>query len=208
MDVTEITAVRSGVRHRVRTAIAHRSGPPSLGAQLALTAGAFLLGAVIAGLLFVGAWRHTAAEGDVARAEQHEVAQRLQIATAKVETLARAAAAARADAARAAQRVRTTRERLGALDRRDRRVASGVAAGADGLAGAAADLERRTTKLRSALASISDYLAGGSAVDPAFVQAQIRYVMASAAEAGSNASSVAADAARVQSAAAALRRRP
>ncbi|HET6943911.1 MAG TPA: hypothetical protein VFI01_01050, partial [Gaiellaceae bacterium] len=72
MDVTEITAIRSGIRAHLHRWIARPVAPPTLRALVALLLSAFLLGGVLAALLFVGVWRHTAAEGDRARSAQLE----------------------------------------------------------------------------------------------------------------------------------------
>jgi hypothetical protein len=204
VDITEVTAVRSGLGRRLARALAARSGPPSLRAQLVLVLAAFLLGGVLAGLLFVGVWRHTAAEGDVARAGQQEAARQLRLAQTKLDGVVADLAAARKRAATSAKTLRTTRVELASLHRRQARAAAALAGPLAGVAGDAAALERRAAKLRQALASVADYLHGTS-VDPAFAEAQVRYVISSTSAAEQAASAVAAQAARASEAAAKLR---
>ena len=64
VDVTEITAVRGGPLSRARRRLSLPAAPPSPRAVLVLLVLAFLLGGVLSALLFVGVWRHTAADAD------------------------------------------------------------------------------------------------------------------------------------------------
>ncbi|HZT46009.1 MAG TPA: hypothetical protein VFA24_07495 [Gaiellaceae bacterium] len=208
VDITEITAVRSGLRRRIGHALSVRSGPPSLRAQIVLLLSAFLLGGVLSGLLFVGVWRHTAAAGDVAREEQLATAQRLRLAAAKLSAQARELHAAQAKLAATSRAARTTRARLSAVEARDRRVAAALGSHVDAIVQSSGSVERRVTKLRTALTSIANYVGSASStgVDPAFVEAQVRYVIASTAAAEQAAGALAQDAQHAQAAAAALGR--
>jgi chromosome segregation ATPase len=209
MDITEITDVRSGLARRLGRALTERSGPPSLRAQLVLLLSAFLLGGVATGLLFVGIWRHTAAEGDAARTQQLQAARRLHAVNTKLAALTTDLQAAQARVAHASRDLRATRTELASLRRREARLTPALAAHVDGVVDNAAAVAHRTTKLRTALSSIAAYLHDASAngVDPAFVETQVRYVIASTSAAESSAAAVSADAARAQAAVAQLRRK-
>jgi hypothetical protein len=202
VEVTDVTLIQRALRRR--------GGPPSLRAQVVLLTSAFLLGGVLAGLLFVGVWRHTAAEGDDARAAQLEASQRLRVTEQKLADLARDLAAARAGAARTGAALRASQQRAAALQRQATRAGAALDAPLGDVAANANALAARTKKLRSALTTISAYLGSSSAggIDPAFLDAQIAYVADSAAVAERTAASVAGGAAQAQHAAAQLRRKP
>src|SRR5580765_5639916 len=62
-------------------------GPASKGAQLFMFVSALLCGAALAGLLFVGVWRHTAGEAARTRAAQQNDQQALHASRRTVEAL-------------------------------------------------------------------------------------------------------------------------
>lgn len=180
-------------------ALAGRSGPMSMRAQVALVGSAFLLGAVASGLVFVGVWKHTAAQGDAASAVAAATKRQLhgtqatlgrtqsELARARttLRALRTAAAASTARAAQAEAQLRSAR--TGALP------ALGDAASQ---AGAVA---RRSAQLRSALSTLREYLRSSPAgVDPAYVATQVDYLIQSnnAVAAGAAAVEQSAEAAR------------
>lgn len=204
--MTEITAIRSGLRDRVRRQLAQRSGPPSLRAQVALLTSAFLLGGVLAALLFVGVWRHTAAEGDRARTAQLQSRQELQTTRTRLARSESELAAAQT----ALTKLRRDRQLLGreatTLRRVNTRAQRSLAPRLQGVSAGADRLGHQTAKLGSALATLRDYLRNASAtgVDPAFLEAQVSYLIGSAGAARATAGAIAADAGRASTAAASL----
>lgn len=179
------------VMHTIRRSA--RSAPPSARAQILLVASAFLSGAALAGLLFVGIWRHTAADGDRAKAQwvsaQHAAAAARQRATVlatqltqeRVETLAVQRRIVTAQRAFTKQR-----DALAALDRSltPRLTATQRATSA---------LARKLSALQSELAALQSYVRapGATGLDSRYLLTQLRYLSASAAEAISAASGAA-----------------
>lgn len=159
------------------------TAPPSLRALILLVASAFLSGTVLAGLLFVGIWRHTAADGEraqagqaaahrIAVAAQHRVAQLTEQVDRQQGALV--AARRRAAAARAA---------VAALDRAlPPRLAS--------IGASTHTLATKLSALRSELAALQSYLRqpGPTGVDAGYLLTQVRYISASAAAVTSAAS--------------------
>lgn len=208
MDFTEITTIGGSLPQRLRRSLALRGGPPSLRAQLALLASAFLLGGVVAGLLFVGVWRHTSAQGDDARAAQLAAAQRLQLVQTKLTQVQTDLAETKRDAASTRRALRTARGEAAVLRRRTTRTAAAIRAPLADVTTNAAALTRRAAKLRAALATMTSYLQSASAtgVDPAFLEAQLRYVSTSTDAAAQTAAALAHGATQAEQAAAQLRR--
>ena len=206
MEVTEITAVRSSLAQRLAHPLKERSGPPSLRAQLVLVLAAILLGAVLAGLLFVGVWRHTATEGDTARAAQLATKQQLS----SVQTQLKAARAQLATANTATRRVRTqlhvVQTQRNALRKQNTRAVARLRTPIGSLVGNGGALQHQLSKLSSELSTIQTYLAAATAtgVDPAFIAAQVKYLQSSAGAAEQAATALAQQAARAQAAAKAL----
>lgn len=210
MEVTEITAVRTGLAQRLARPLRERSGPPSLRAQLVLVTAAMMLGAVLAGLLFVGVWRHTANESDAAHAAQLATKQQLrtvqtQLASARTQLLAANAAARRVRAQlHAAQTERT------ALRKQNTRAAKRLSSPIGSLVGSGGSLQHQLSKLSSELSTIQTYLTAATAtgVDPAFIAAQVKYLQSSAGAAEEAATALAQQAARAQAAAKELNSSP
>jgi chromosome segregation ATPase len=203
VEVSEITAVRTSLARRLARPLRERSGPPSLRAQLVLMLAAMLLGAVLAGLLFVGVWRHTATEGDAARAAQ--LATKQQLRTAQIQLKS-----ARAQLVTASAATRHVRAQLhvaqaqgAALRKQNTRAAARLAAPVGSLVASGASLQHQLSKLSSELSTIQTYLTAATAtgVDPAFISAQVKYLQTSAGAAEQAASALAQQAARAQAAA-------
>jgi chromosome segregation ATPase len=206
VDITEITAVRTSLAQRLARPLRERSGPPSLRAQLVLVFAAMLLGAVLAGLLFVGVWRHTASESDAARAAQLATKQQLR----SVQTELKAARAQLATANTATRRVRAqlhvAQAQRAALRKANTRAAARLSAPIGSLVGNGGALQHQLSKLSSELSTIQTYLTASTAtgVDPAFIAAQVKYLQSSAGSAEEAATALAQQAARAQAAAKAL----
>jgi chromosome segregation ATPase len=206
VDITEITAVRTSLAQRLARPLRERSGPPSLRAQLVLVFAAMLLGAVLAGLLFVGVLRHTASESDAARAAQLATKQQLR----SVQTELKAARAQLATANTATRRVRAqlhvAQTQRAALRKANTRAAARLSAPIGSLVGNGGALQHQLSKLNSELSTIQTYLTAATAtgVDPAFIAAQVKYLQSSAGSAEEAATALAQQAARAQAAAKAL----
>ena len=141
---------------------------------------ALLLGGVLASLLFVGIWRHTAADGDRARAAQLADRQQLLATQRKLASL---------EAWRASERVALTNARLaqaGAaaeltqLRRLHRTIGSKLRSQLQALAATTGTLAHDTSSLKSEIAALRAYLRSASppGVESGFVDAQIRYLVA------------------------------
>ena len=209
MDTSEIARTQVGAVARVRRRVGHRpAAPASLRAQIVLTVSALRLGGVVGALLFVGVWRRTAAEGDRARVAQLASSQALQTAHAKLARSEADSAAARA----ALATLRTERGVLAAevakLHRVDTHVAKSLPPHLQAIGGQADVLTRELVKLGTALTTLSDYLHNASAtgVDPAFLDAQVRYLIGSTAATKATAANLVAQAQQARAAAAALHR--
>jgi hypothetical protein len=209
VDASEITRTQVGAGTRGRRRRGHRpAAPASLRAQIVLTVSALLLGGVLGALLFVGGWRRTAAEGDRARAAQIESTQALQTARAKlVRSEAESTALSAALATLRTQRGALAAE-LARLHRVDTRVATSLPPRLQAIGDEADVLTRELAKLGTALTTLSDYLRNASAtgVDPAFLDAQVRYLIGSTAATKTTVANLVGQAQQARASAAALRR--
>jgi hypothetical protein len=208
MDATEITQARWGPLTRARRRVGRAAAPASLRAQLALVASAFLLGGVLSALLFVGVWRHTAAEGDRARQAQVDTRQALQAAQAALAVSER-----RLDATRVAMRAleagnaRMTRD-LAALRKLDTVAGASLQTRLQTIAVDADALTHSSARLEAAISTLTGYIRNSSAaeIDPAFLAAQVQYLAGANARAKAAVADLAAEAARAQTSAKSLRR--
>jgi uncharacterized protein (DUF3084 family) len=203
VEVTEITAVRTSLAQRLARPLRERSGPPSLRAQLVLIFAAILLGAVLAGLLFVGVWRRTATEGDAARAAQLATKQQLRTVQAQLKAARAELVAANAATSRVRVQLHVAQTQRAALRKANIRAAARLSAPISSLAGSGGALQHQLSKLSSELSTIQTYLSAATAtgVDPAFIAAQVKYLQSSAGAAEQSASALAQQAARAQAAA-------
>jgi chromosome segregation ATPase len=203
VEVTEITAVRTSLAERLARPLRERSGPPSLRAQLVLIVAAILLGAVLAGLLFVGVWRHTATEGDAARAAQLATKQQLRTVQAQLKVARARLVAASAATGRVRVQLRVAQAQRAALRKANTRAAARLSAPIGSLVSNGGALQHQLSKLSSELSTIQTYLSAAAAtgVDPAFIAAQVKYLQSSAGAAEQAASALAQEAARAQAAA-------
>jgi hypothetical protein len=208
--VTEITAVRGGPLARARRRLSLPAAPPSPRALLVLLVSAFLLGGVLSALLFVGVWRHTAADADRARADQLAAGQTLQATRFRLARAEADLAAAQV----AIAKVRAERNRVAGELARLRHVSSRAGTALpprlQAIASEAGAVSRESAKLASALATLNTYLGNASAggVDPAFLAIQVRYLSGATSAIRDAAATLTTDAQRAQASAAPLRRKP
>jgi chromosome segregation ATPase len=181
VEITEVTQITSSRRRGVRRWLAGAGAPPSLQAQLVLMISALLLGGVLTSLLFVGIWRHTAADGERARAAQVARTQELhatqrKLATVHAELASDRAALAKARVGRAAAAAELTQ-----LRRRHRSAQRSLGPSLQGLTGTSGTLAHDTSALRSEIAALRAYLGSASpaGVDRGFLDTQIKYLTAS-----------------------------
>lgn len=164
------------------------TGPPSLRAQILLVASAFLCGTVLAALLFVGIWRHTAADG--ARAQASQRVSQQQLSTARHRIAALGAELAQTKDLAAATAARAARDRAALT----REVAANAALGRAlpprlaALTAAAHALEAQTATLQSELKALGTYVKdpGATGLDAGYLATQVDY-MASAARSAAGA---------------------
>jgi hypothetical protein len=177
MDSTEITRVRWGVIRGVPKQLWTASSAPSLRAQAVLIFSAFLLGAVLSALTFVGIWRHTATAGDRAQAAQTIAQHRLAEIKLHLLSARQGLAAERALVAR----LRVQRSKLVNELTSMRRSAAGLPAPLQSIGTDATTLSRSTSRLESELSALQAYVARSSAagMDAGFVGTQIRYLIRS-----------------------------
>jgi hypothetical protein len=166
-----------------------RSAPPSLRGTLFLASSTFLCGAVLAGLLFVGIWRHTASEQVQTEAARQHDRQQLLVAQHTVAKL----------------RAQLTQEET-ALTRARRRAAQDAAATARAralgtdlrqsmsrtlqeLIQTEGTLASQSARIESELQALEGYTShpGATGLDAGYLGAQIDYLLRSAAAASSTA---------------------
>jgi hypothetical protein len=167
-----------------------RLGHP-LVAQVVLVLAAFVFGVAVSAALFVGIWRHTAAQGDEARAAQaltHRELRRARIQVGRLETKVAAertllVAARRREAAlkRGQSALKEKEAELAASLAASRRVVEAIASRLPGqlasVAAAAGALGRQSSALVSDLRGLEAYLSTSSgSIDPGFAKTQIRYI--------------------------------
>lgn len=204
MEITDVTTIRRlRLAERLARTLRERSGPPSLRAQLVLLFAAVLLGAVLSGFLFVGVWRHTAAESDNARAAQIATSRQLHAARTRLAALRTQLAAAQAALTRGRSSAVALRHALAAARQANAHAGAALASPLASVVDSGAAVQHQLAKLHSELSTIGTYLGNASAtgIDPAFVEAQVRYLTTSASAAEQAAASLAQKAALAQDAA-------
>jgi chromosome segregation ATPase len=172
----------------------------------ALLVSAFLLGGVLAALLFVGVWRHTAAEGDRARSAQLQSRQQLRAARVQLARRERKLSTAQSSLQKLRRDRRRLTQELARLRGIDTGLARNVAPRLQSIAAETDTLGQKAAKLGTALATLRDYLrnASSTGVDSAFLAAQVGYLIGSAGSARATASQLAAEIRQAQATAAAL----
>jgi hypothetical protein len=181
VEITDVTQITPSRRRSVRRWLTGAGAPPSLQAQLVLMISALLLGGVLTSLLFVGIWRHTAADGERARAAQlagtqqlHATQRKLAAVEAELASDRAALAKARLGTAAAAAELTQLRRLRGSVDR-------SLGPPLQGMTGTTGTLAHDTAALRSEIAALRAYLASASpsGVDRGFLDTQIKYLVAS-----------------------------
>jgi hypothetical protein len=181
VEITDVTQIVSSRRRGVRRWLAGAGAPPSLQAQLVLMISALLLGGVLTSLLFVGIWRHTAADGQRARAaqvagKQQLVATQRKLASLEAERTSERAALAKARLGQAAAAAELTQ-----LRRLQRAVGNSLGRQLQLLTGTTGTLAHDTSSLKSEIAALRAYLKSASptGADSSFLDVQIKYLVAS-----------------------------
>ena len=166
--------------------------PPSLRGALFLAFSTFLCGAVLAGLLFVGIWRHTAGEQAQTEAARQHDRQRLLLAQGTVERLK--AQLARDEVALAQARRRAAQD-AAVLDRArasSRDLTRSISRTLQVLIQTESTLATQSATIQSELRALEGYAnhPGPTGLDAGYLGAQIDYLLRSAAAASSTAASL------------------
>ena len=204
MDMTDTRRLALPRARRLTRWLTGDGAPPSLRAQLVLLLSAFLLGCVVAALLFVGIWRHTAAEG--ARVRTAQLADRRHLAAAQRQLALAQAELTRERTTLAAARKRAAE--LAATVTRTRAAGRALTPRLQGIAAAAATLEHDTSRLQSELATLRTYVRnpGAAGLDSGYLLTQARYVVDSAHAAAAAAATLSTQARDAQATAGKLQR--
>ena len=182
MDVTQVIRRDRGVG----------TGPPSLRAQVLLVASAVLCGTVLAALLFVGIWRHTAADG--ARAQASQRASQQQLTTARHRLAALDAERTQAKEAASTAAATAVRERT-ALKREvaaNAALARALPPRLAALTASAHALESQLTTLQSELKALGTYVndPGATGLDAGYLATQVDYMTSAAKTAAGTAAAI------------------
>jgi len=190
VEVTQVTQIASSRRRGVRRWLAGAGAPPSRQAQLVLMISALLLGGVLTSLLFVGIWRHTAADGERARAAQLADRQELQATQQKLAAVEAELASGRGALAKARFGRAAAAAELRQLRRLHRSVERSLRPSLQGLTITTGTLAHDTSALRSEIAALRAYLKSASptGADSGFLDAQIKYLVASSESANASVS--------------------
>jgi len=161
--------------------LAGAGAPPSLQAQLVLMISAFLLGAVVTALLFVGIWRHTAADGERARTAQLAGKQQLRATQRKLGAVGAELAIAQGALVKARLGRAAVTTDLTQLRRLHRSVGRSLQPQLQAIADTTGTLAHSSSTLRSEIAALRAYLksAAPAGVASNFLDAQIKYLVAS-----------------------------
>jgi hypothetical protein len=205
--MTMATGLELARRGRVRHWLAS-DAPASKGAQAFMLVAALLCGAALAGLLFVGVWRHTAGEAAQSRAAQIGDQQALRTSRRTVAALRakvaheaallaqarRGSAAASASLAQVRSDLARSHAALARTQAADGAAVQSLKTELSGLGTTASTLAREIATLRSELTSLATYTQnpGPTGIDAGYLAAQVRYLETSAAAAASAAASLAA----------------
>jgi hypothetical protein len=181
VEITDVTQITPSRRRSVRRWLTGAGAPPSLQAQLVLMISALLLGGVLTSLLFVGIWRHTAADGERARAAQLAGTQQLHATQRKLAAVEEELASDRAALAKARLVTAAAAAELTQLRRLRGSVDRSLGPPLQGMTGTTGTLAHDTSALRSEIAALRAYLASASpaGVDRGFLDTQIKYLVAS-----------------------------
>lgn len=207
MELMDTRRLALPTRRRLAGWLTGGGAPPSMRAQLVLLVSSFLLGCVAAGLLFVGIWRQTAAEGARARTARLADHRQLEAAERELTGVRAQLAGARASLVRSRGRAAALSTALARSTAAASGAARSLTPGLAAIAGTAAALGHDTSRLRSELAALETYVAGPgpSGVDIGYLLLQTRYLDAAAARATAQAATLGRLTAHAQAATAELR---
>ena len=182
MDVTQVIRRDRGVG----------TGPPSLRAQILLVASAFLCGTVLAALLFVGIWRHTANDGARAEASQRLSQQQLTTARHRIAALGQDLTVAKQAAATAAAALARERAALKREVAANAALARSLPPRLVALTTSAHQLESQLTTLQSELKALGTYVndPGATGLDAGYLATQVDYMTSAAKRAAGTATAI------------------
>jgi chromosome segregation ATPase len=204
VDVTAITVDRRRGLGRLLG-----GAPPSGRAALFLAVSMFLCGCVVAGLLFVGIWRHTASQAADSQAaqqrdRQHLLAAESTLAELKAQLVGLKAQLARNQLALARAKTRAAHATSQLVQARNagRAITTSLAPSLQELIRAGETLARQTATMESELTALETYARDPGAVglDAGYLESQIGYVARSASAASSQAAALARHSQDVQAA--------
>jgi predicted nucleic acid-binding Zn-ribbon protein len=205
----ELTTMTLDRRGRLRRWLGD-GGPPSLRGAVFLAVSTFLCGCVLASLLFVGIWRHTAGEAAQSKAavaqtkaiQQSDHKQLLAVQN-HLAALRTQLAHSRTVLAQAEQQAAGAKTALAHAQSASRELVRSLAPRLQTLSDAAASLARTTATIQSELGALATYAhdPGGAGLDAGYLESQTRYVARVAAAAAAAAAALAQDASDAQAAA-------
>jgi type II secretory pathway component PulJ len=182
VDVTQVIRRDRGVG----------TAPPSLRAQILLVASAFLCGTVLAALLFVGIWRHTANDGARAQASQRASQQQLIAARRRIGTLQKDLTQAKDAAGAAGAALARERTALKQQTAANTALARALPPRLTALTASARDLESQLTTLQSELKALGTYVndPGATGLDAGYLATQVEYMTSAAKTAAGAAAAI------------------
>lgn len=180
MDVTQVIRRDRG------------AGPPSLRAQVLLVASAFLCGTVLAALLFVGIWRHTANDGARAQASQRLSQQQLTTARHRIAALGTELKQAKQAVGMATAAVARERTALKRETSANAALAHALPPRLAALTTSAHGLESQMTTLQSELKALGTYVndPGATGLDAGYLATQVDYMTSAAKTAAGAAAAI------------------
>jgi hypothetical protein len=196
-------------RGRLRRLL-HGDAPPSLRATLFLSVSTFLCGCVVASLLFVGVWRHTAGEAAQSKAAvahtqalQLRDKKRLLAVQSRLAALQAQLAQTHVQLRQAKRQAASAKSSLSKAQAANRALLQSLAPRLQALADTAASLAHTTTTIESELGALATYAQtpGGAGLDPGYLASQTRYIARVAAGAAAAAAALEQDAQDAQAAA-------
>jgi chromosome segregation ATPase len=205
----ELTTMTVGRRSRLRRWLGD-GGPPSVRGAVFLSVSTFLCGCVLASLLFVGIWRHTAGEAAKSkaavaqtRAIQQTDRQQLLAVKARLDALRAQLTRAHRQLAQAEQQTAGTKAALAHAQAASRALLRSLTPRLQAMSGTATGLAHTTATIQSELAALATYAhdPGGAGLDPGYLESQTRYMERVASTAASAAAELARDARTAQTAA-------
>ena len=163
------------------------NAPASVPAQVFMALAMLLCGGVLAGLLFVGFWRHSASQATTARAAQVDDQARLRTAERTLLTLQSELARVRGLLAGAGRRNASLAAEVAAERSANTAMSRSLTSRLKPLAQGAGALARQTAALQSELATLQTYAVnpGPAGLDTGYLANQARYLATAAGGAAS-----------------------